>query len=176
MGNFIEQAQGKLASLWQSSLAPRYHALNDSEQRIVRIAAIIIPIIIFVFGMVLPMMDKNTALKKEVADLSAQVVEANQLADALAKKPKQQGLLNGNILSTVDSIARQTGVRSFMTRLRPRQVPGSKKSLQAQIKDAPYKKVVAFINALEKARLSLDQVKIQASKPGIVHMQSTISQ
>jgi type II secretory pathway component PulM len=180
MANMFEQviskAQQKLDAVWRSSLAPRYHALNDSEQRLVRLAAIIIPLIIFVFGIVLPVLDTHAALKKEVSSLSTKVSEANQLADLLAQKPKTKALRNGNILSSVDNIARKTGVRSFMTRLRPQQIPGNKKSLQAQIKDVPYNKVVAFIAALEQAGLSLSQIKLQASKPGIVHMQATISQ
>ena len=176
MAHLMEYVQGKLTSLWQGSLAPRYHALSDSEQRVVRFAAIIIPGILFVFGVVLPVMDKYAALEKERMALSAKVAEANQLADLLAQKPRQPKLGKGNLLSTVDNMARQTGVRAFMTRLRPRQIPGNKKSLQAQIKDAPYDKVVAFIHALEQAGLNFEQIKMQASKPGMVHMQATISQ
>ena len=175
MNALINQAQDKIAELWQKSLAPRYEALNDSERRIVRIAAIAIPLIVFVFGIVLPVLDKNTALQHELQQTAKQVQEADMLADILAKQPKSQaGKSNKNILSQVDSIARQTHVRTFMTRLRPQPSMNGKQQLQTQNKNAPYKDVAAFIAALEKAGFTMSSLKIQAVNPGYVHMQATI--
>ncbi len=176
MGKLMDTLKFKMDDIWQQSFAPKYNALQDSEQRIVRIAAIFIPLIIFVFGIVLPILDKNTALQHEVATLAEKAQEANALADSLAKQPQQTKMLNGNILSQVDNIARQTHVRQFMTRLRPQPLANGKQKLQTQIKDAPYKDIASFIVALEKAGLSLSQVKIQKVKPGFVHMQAVIGQ
>jgi len=174
--NITHQLQHKTSELWQTHFAPRYHALNDSEQRIVRIAAIFVPIIIFVFGVVFPISDTNTRLKNDINAVALKVAEANQLADALVTQPKTEGQVNGNILSVVDNLARQTGVRSFMTRLRPQPLSQGKQQLQSQIKDAPYQNVVEFIFILEQKGLSLSQVKIQTTKPGFVHMQAMISE
>ena len=176
MGNLINPLKLKIESIWQQTFAPKYNALDDSEQRIVRIAAVLIPLILFVFGIVLPIMDKNTVLQHEISLLSKKVAEANQLADKITTKPKNTKAGNGSILSQVDALARQTQVRNFMTRLRPQPLSNGKQKLQTQIKDAPYKDIAAFIVALEQAGLSLSQVKIQKTKPGFVHMQAVIGQ
>jgi len=172
----MSQLQDKLAELWQKHLAPRYQALNESEQRIVRIAAIIIPVIVFIFGIILPISDNHTRLSSDIKAVTSKVAEANQLADMLATQPKSEGQIKGNLLSAVDGLARQTGVRSFMTRLRPQPLSQGKQQLQSQIKDAPYPSVVAFIAKLEQKGLSLSQLKIQGTKPGYVHMQAMISE
>lgn len=169
-----ENMRDKATIIWEKSLAPRYNALDEREQRIVRLAAILIPLTVLLFGIILPVADKKTALQQEVIVLSQQVQEANTLADALVLQPRQHNSTNNNILSQVDNIARQTAVRTFMTRLRPQQILGNSQQVQTQIKNAPYKGIVAFIAALEKAGFSLSQLKIQAAEAGYVHMQATI--
>lgn len=172
----LDNSLGKLNDLWQNSFALRYDALAESEQRIIKIAAIVLPIIIFIFGIVLPILDKNTALQQDTSRLSAQVFEANQLADQLEKQPKQTGSQSTNLLSQVDSLARQSGVRKFMTRLRPQPVISGKQQLQTQIKNAPYKDIAAFISKLEKSGLNITRIKIQAVSASIVNVQATIGQ
>ncbi|HIP07155.1 MAG TPA: hypothetical protein EYG66_04715 [Mariprofundaceae bacterium] len=172
----LDNSIEKLNAIWQQRFAPRYDALAESEQHIIKIAAIILPIIIFVFGVALPVADKNTALKNDMQKLSSQVAEANQLADVLNKKTKQQGANKSNLLSHVDNLARQSGVRQFMTRLRPQPVIGGKQQLQTQIKNAPYKSVAAFSTNLENNGLNITRIKIQAVSAGIVNVQATIGQ
>ena len=172
----LDNSLEKLNNLWQQNFAPRYDALAESEQRIIKIAAIVLPMIIFIFGIVLPIADKNAALEQDVSSLSKQVFEANQLADQLEKQPQQQAGNNTNLLSQVDSLARQSGVRKFMTRLRPQPVISSKQQLQTQIKEAPYKQVVSFISKLENSGLNITRIKIQAVSTGIVNVRATIGQ
>lgn len=166
----------KINTLWQGSFAPRYDALAESEQRIIKVAAIALPTIIFIFGIVLPILDKSAALQQDISNLSAQVFEANKLANQLEKQPKQAGSKNTSLLSQVDSLARQSGVRKFMTRLRPQPVIGGKQQLQTQIKNAPYKDIAVFISKLETSGLNITRLKIQAVTAGIVNVQATIGQ
>jgi len=169
------ELQNKVFNLWDTKVSPHYQALDEREQKVVRIAAIALPLIIFVFGILLPTLDKNAALRANIATLAVQVHEANQLADSLAANPQvAQAGNESNLLGTVDKLARQTGVRSFMTRLRPQQVMGGEQRLQTQIKDAPYAKVADFLATLERSGLPVDQLKIQASSEGLVHMQAVI--
>ncbi len=173
--NHIDNLGLKLETLWAEKIAPHYDALGESEQRTVKIAAVILPLMIFVFGIVLPIIDANKALHDDVAALSKQVAEANQLADILASQPKQQGSANtNNILSDVDKLARQTGVRSYMTRLRPQQIMGAGQRLQTQIKNVPYQKLTRFLTILEENDFNFTNLKIQAAGVGIVHMQASI--
>jgi type II secretory pathway component PulM len=174
--NQLDKLQQKLWQLWESKLAPRYDALDEREQKTVRLAAVALPTILFVFGIALPILDKNTALKEDVFSLSTQVQEAQYLADTLAKNPIQNNATgeSDNLLTHVDKIARQTGVRTFMTRLRPQQVMGGKQRLQTQIKDVPYQNLTSFLSTLEKSELTISQLKIQAASVGHVHVQAVI--
>jgi len=162
--------------LWAKHAAPRYDALSESEQRTVKIAAVVLPILIFIFGITLPILDQNTALKTSVTSLAKQVDEANHLADLLAAHPaaKSNSGNPNNMLSDVDKLARQTGVRTYMTRLRPQQVLSGKQRLQTQIKDVPYQKLTLFISALEDHGYAINPLKIQAAGVGLVHVQATI--
>jgi len=169
--------QSKALKAWQTHVEPKYRALEDREQRIVLLAAIILPLTILIFGVLLPVADKNTKLHADIKAFSSQVAEAEQLADQLASNPKSQNASKpsgNNMLTQVDKIARQTGVRSFVTRLRPQQIMGKTTSLQAQIKNVPYDKVVAFLSELAQQQLPLSQIKIQAASPGLVHVQAVI--
>jgi type II secretory pathway component PulM len=171
----IDNLRLKLETLWDEKLAPHYDALGESEQRTVKIAATLLPLIIFIFGVVLPIMDTHKALQHDVTVLAQQVAEANQLADILASKPKQQGNANtNNILSDVDKLARQAGVRSYMTRLRPQQIMGAGQRLQTQIKNVPYQQLTRFIAMLEQNGYHFTTLKIQEAGAGVVHMQASI--
>jgi type II secretory pathway component PulM len=173
--NHIDNLRLKLETMWAEKVAPHYDALGESEQRTVKIAAVILPLVIFIFGIVLPILDANKSLHGDVATLSKQVAEANLLADTLASQPKQQGSTNtNNILSDIDKLARQTGVRSYMTRLRPQQIMGAGQRLQTQIKNVPYQKLTHFLSILEKNGYNFTKLKIQAAGVGIVHMQASI--
>ncbi|MDQ6977956.1 MAG: type II secretion system protein GspM [Ghiorsea sp.] len=165
----------KLELLWTEKLAPRYDTLQESEQRTVKIAAITLPLVLVIFGIVLPILDTNKALQHDVAQLATQVAEANQLANILASKPAtQKNVSSNNILSSVDKLARQAGVRSYMTRLRPQQIMGAEQRLQTQIKSVPYQKLTDFILTLEKNGYNISKLKIQAAGTGLVHMQASI--
>jgi len=169
------ELQQKANQAWEKKLAPRYHALNESEQRIIRLAAITLPIIILVFGILLPVSDKNAQLHDEVATLSSQALEATRLANQLASNPQAGNqAAQGSLLSQVDKLARQTGVRTFTTKLRPQQIMGKKERLQMQIKDVPYSKIVTFLVALEKNHLPIHQIKIQSTSKGYVHINAVI--
>lgn len=171
------QIRQGIANLWESKLAAKYAALDRREQKIVTLAAILLPVVIVVFGVLLPALDKNKALNIDVATQSVKLREANQLADQLVAHPsanRQAAGSNGGLLSKVDQIARDTKVRTFMTRLRPQQIMGGKSSVQVQMKDAPYADVAAFISALETSGSSISNLRIQAVGEGIVQVQVVI--
>jgi len=165
----------KLESAWVEKIAPRYDALQESEQRTVKIAIIVLPLVLIIFGIALPILDANKALHHDITQLSTQVAEANHLADILESKPDTQiNINNNNILSNVDKLARQAGVRAYMTRLRPQQIMGGGQRVQTQIKNVPYQKLTRFLTTLEKSGYNLTRLKIQASGTGLVHMQASI--
>jgi len=58
--------------------------------------------------------------------------------------------------------------------LRPQQIMGGASTIQVQMKDVPYASVVAFISALEKANLSITNLKLQSASTGLVQAQVVI--
>jgi len=64
------ELQQKLSQIWDSKFSLRFPALAYGEQRVVRIAAIILPLILILFGILLPAADKTAQLRSEVAQLA----------------------------------------------------------------------------------------------------------
>ena len=175
LSNQWSELQQKAEQIWQSKLAPRYHALEEREQKILKIAAIVLPLILFTFGILLPAADRNKQLQADLVELSGKAQQANMLADLLASKPTSlQPNSQGAPLTRIDQIARQTGVHSFVTKLRPQQGLSRKAAIQLQMKNAPYQKVTTFITTLEKNGLSISQLRLQAAGIGQVHLQAVI--
>ncbi|OIP99004.1 MAG: hypothetical protein AUK35_08495 [Zetaproteobacteria bacterium CG2_30_46_52] len=177
LNTITEQIRQQGLTFWENNVEPKYQALEQREQRIVLIAAIVLPIILFVFGLVMPILDKNKALQADITSYAAKLSEAQQLASTLAANPGQaesNSGSNSNLLSQVDKLARSTNVRTFMTRLRPQQIMGGASTIQVQMKDVPYASVVAFISALEKANLSITNLKLQSASTGLVQAQVVI--
>jgi len=172
-----EALQIKVMAAWNQYAAPRYDALQPSEQRIIKVAGVVLPLMLLIFGVFLPVSDKHAVLQEDVQQLASNLQEAKVLAALIAQNPQQtqsKGSDSNQMLTLVDKLARESGVRSFMTRLRPQQIMGQQGRLQAQMKSVPYDKLVVFLAALAKHHLPTSSIKIQAATPGVVHVQAVI--
>jgi len=177
--NGYQQAHGQAQSWLQSRILPRYQQLGIREQRILLFAAVILPMAILIFGILLPMQDKQKALQTELASLQQQVETTEMLAKQLAEsgttgnQTKQQTPL----LATVERLARLSKAREYMTRIRPQpSVGGTGQRLMLQLKNIPFDANVRFVDALAREHLGLNSMKIQAgSSAGLVHVQAMIS-
>jgi len=160
----------------QAELAPRYHQLEGREQRLIIVTAMLLPLLMLIFLLILPMQDRQAALHVSVEALKQQATEAGQLATQLIANGGSAQTAPVNLLSGVEKIARQTSVRAYMTRIRPQNTPGSKgKQLMVELKDAPYQAVIRFADALAMAKLGMESLKIQRGKSdGLVHVQAVI--
>jgi len=164
----------------EERLLPRWQQLEAREQHIVLAAAVLLPLIIIVFGVLLPLADRRDALRTELATVQGQAAEAEQLAQYLTThvaRTKSAGGASDNLLGVVDQMARQTGVRKFMTRIKPQptQVAGER-HLLVSLKDVPYNAMLRFIRALADRHLGLSSLKLQATNnPGYVHAQAVIT-
>jgi len=163
----------------ETELLPRYQQLESREQRLVLIAAVLLPLMLIVFGWLLPLQDRQKTLRAELVQVQAQAAEAEEMARYLqlhAAEKKGAGAVSENLLSMVDRMARQTQVRSFMTRIKPSQSPGGHERLMVSMKDAPYDATLRFIHALATRHLGLKMLKLQMGKvPGHVHVRAIIN-
>jgi len=178
MNSLLQDQFNTLRQVFDEQVLPRYQQLESREQKIVLAAAVLLPLMMIVFGLMLPLQDRQRALQQELSVVQGQSAEADQLAAYLMKHGAQSGLSKRteSLLSTVEQIARQTHVRRFMTRIKPQVSPGGgAQRLMLRIKDAPYDAMLRFVQALAKRELGLKSLKFQAAKtPGYVHVNAII--
>jgi len=170
------------AQLWfEEQLLPHYQKLEIREQRLVLAAGVLLPLMLIMFGLMLPLNDRQESLRSELSLIQAQATEAERLALFLtehsAESKGNNGAASGNLLSRVERLARQTKVRGFMTRIKPQpSLQGDKQSLMVKIKNVPYDKVLGFIHALASQNVGLSSLKIQAAtSAGLVHVNAVIT-
>jgi len=175
----IETWKRSLNQLFEEYLLPRYQQLESREQKLALAAAILLPLIIITFGLMLPLQDRQIALQKELTVVQHKAAKADSLANYLTTHAADLKSNNSSksLLTTVDQLARQTNVRSFMTRIKPQaSLNDGPQSLMLSIKSVPYDAMLRFVHALAKRDLSLKHMKFQATKtPGHVHVNAIIS-
>jgi len=158
--------------LWQRYALSYYQQLAEREQRLVLSAAILVPSMVLIFGILLPLNDDLHAKQKSLLALQDQAQEAESLAASIL----QQGVkkVHGNIMTVVDQQARAQNVRPFITSLRP-QLGGEKPRLWIQMHQAPYLASVYFYQALAKQDIQIVQIKWhETGKLGIVNVQAVV--
>ena len=170
---------GDLRQRMETELLPRYQQLEIREQRLLLIAAVVLPLLLLVFGLLLPLQDSQKELRAQLAQVQTQAAEAEHLAQALVKQGaagKGAGVASGNLLTVVDQLARKTQVRRFMTRIKPNRTPDGHEQLMVRMKDAPYDATLRFIHALADHHIGLNSLKLQAAdNPGHIHVRAVIT-
>jgi len=168
-----------LIQRFEQEWLPRYRQLDSREQRLVLVAAVLLPVIIILFGLLLPLKDRHDALRENLTAVQVQAVEAEKMARYLVEHAAERkgGSAAENMMTTVERLARQTGVRRFMTRITPQITPdGGQKRLMISMKNAPYDATLKFIHALAERNLGLNSLKLQAAdSPGHVHVRAVLS-
>jgi len=158
--------------VWQRHALPYYQQLAEREQRLVAWAAVLVPLMVLIFGMMLPLNDALQNKEKLLAGLQQQAQEAEQLAQQILKQGVKKP--RGSIMTVVDQQARAQKVRPFITSLRP-QLGGDKPRLWIQMHEAPYQESVKFYQALATQGIHIVQIKWQkTSKLGVVNVQTVV--
>lgn len=163
-----------LLQTWMTSvLIPYYQSRNEREQLILRYAAVLLPILLFISLILQPMYEAKQSRLQALVKLQKQVVEAESYADMLQQKGPISHSQNN--MAMVDREAKKFAVQKFITRMKPQ--PGGDKGqrLLIQLRSAPYEKVLRFLSALSKQGLSFLSVNMQKDKkPGVVHVQMVV--
>ena len=162
----------------EAQLLPYYQQLQPREQRLLLAAAVVLPLLLLIFGIMLPLHDRHQALQTQLAQAQQQAAEAMALANMLQSQGGQQAqVADGNLLTQVESLARATQVRSYMTRIKPQAMPNSdSERLMLQMKDVPYAALLRFMHQLAAAHAGFDNVQIRrAEHSGVVQFRALIS-
>jgi len=153
---------------WQEEILPRYRRFSPREQRLLILTAIALPVLLFVYGVWLPATDKIHTLELAMPALQSQMRESQALADRLqAGGHKSTG--KNNALALVEQAARSSGVRQYITRIKPQSVMGGGQRLLIRMHQVPYPNLVKFLGRLAKDGLALGRAKLLAGdKPGLL--------
>lgn len=176
----IKAIQRPFENIINTHLLPRYQELESREQKIIIAAAILLPLFIMVFGMMLPLQDKQHALQQSLKVAQTQAAEADQLVTYLKKHAaalKSNTHSSDNLLTNIERLARQTNIRAFITRIKPQtSLKDGQQSLMLQIKNVPYKDLIQFIHALAQQGMGLKSLKLQSTNtPGLLQVHAIIS-
>jgi len=168
----------KLKQALEEQLLPHYQQLERREQKIVIFAALALPLMLIVFGILLPLHDKQQILQAELSLMQKQAAEAQQLASYINKHGTSLKSSDNteSLLTIVERLARQSKIRRFITRIKPQHSPNAThQQLMLRIKNAPYTTSLRFIHSLAEQGLSVKTLKLQATKtPGIVNLYAMI--
>jgi len=164
----------KLVALWCNICLPWYAERSDHEQRLLLLAAFIMPLSIFIFGVLLPVHDRIAILQKELPEVAQRAIQAEQLAAALVQG--KTSTLQGSLLSNIERMSHQAAVRTFMTHIRPETTGSGQDRIALQFKDVPYEKFTVFMYRLAEKNVNVLSVRIQAAaEAGKVHVQMKVS-
>lgn len=174
----MTQISARVTALWRQHVLPRYRQLQQREQRLLLGTGMVLPLLVLVFGLWLPLRDEADAMHAAMPDLQAQLAEANMLAGKVTAGGSAGGAktaAQGDLLTRVDTVARSSNIRQFITRIKPQ--PGlSGQSVLVQLRKLPYADAVRFLAGMagqgvncERARLS----DVEAN--GLVDMDITFS-
>jgi len=175
MKGALQPLIGRVQGAWYRVVMPRYYDLQPREQRLVVGAALVLPLIVLLFGLLLPAQDERRAEAARLVALQDQLTIASQLADQLTQAEAVS--VPSNVLAAVEELARTHAVRSFMTRIKPQTDLSGHQKLLLQMKNAPFAKVVPFIHGVTARGLVIEQVKLLATKmPAMVDLQMVLAQ
>ncbi|OIO69518.1 MAG: hypothetical protein AUJ58_05615 [Zetaproteobacteria bacterium CG1_02_55_237] len=164
----------KPRDLWRQHVLPWYQHLQQREQRLVLGTSVILPLLIVVFGMWLPLRDEAMQISSTMPELQAQLLEAQLLADKVAKGGVKSAA-QGDLLTVVDTAARGSNIRQFITRIKP-QLGVSGQSVLVQLRKAPYADTVRFFTQMANQGVSTERAKLSdVEANGLVDVDITFS-
>jgi len=174
MRALVSNLTRKPRDLWQQYVLPWYLRLQQREQRLVLSTSVILPLLIVVFGLWLPLRDEAMHIRSTMPELQTQLVEAQLLAGKVAKG-EVKSVTQGDLLTVVDSAARSSNIRQFITRIKPQ--PGvSGKRVRVQLRKAPYADTVRFFSQMANQGVATERAKLNdVEANGIVDVDITFS-
>ena len=146
----------------------RYASLQPREQRVLLVAAVLLPLLVFVFGVWLPLRDRVRALEASLPHDSARLLEVQMLA-VEAGKHSGKSPARGDLPSMVERQSRAAGIRTFITRIKPRPAASGVQRVAVQLRKAPYAGVVRFLSGMAALGVSVPRVKLaDVARNGLV--------
>lgn len=170
----VPQMSAWLRALWLRHGADRYQALEERERTVLLAGMLILPLILLLFGLILPVQDRLQQLQQQVALGAMQAAQAQNLSRVLQARTTG-GEQGESLLARVERQAQAGKVRVYMTRIRPEPSFGEgAERLRVSLKDVPYASLLEFVRALAEKGLVLVEIKMQTARPGVLNVQAVV--
>jgi len=155
-------------------MTSHFRQASTRERQLVIATTIILPVVLLVFGLWLPLKDKQGVLRVQVRQLESQLYEANALADMALKRGFGE---HRSLVRVVDNAAQQAGIRSHIIRIRPQPgMDGQQPRLLVSIRHAPFSLLVRFLTGLASQHAYVGAFKLYpASRKGRVDADLTLA-
>lgn len=162
---------------WTLMLEPwqqRYRELAVREQRILLAAAILLPVILVIFGLWLPLQDRHAELQHQLIKAQQQADEALALARVLQASVGKAGdrkQPSGSLLSRVDALISELQLRQAVKQLRPQASMDGKQRIRVSFNPILWEKAAEFLKVVEERGMHPEQMKLEREKSGYVTLQ-----
>jgi len=159
----------RITGIWRQTIVPYYERLARREQRLLVAAAVIVPLLVYLFALLLPVHDKSVRLQRDLPSLTAQLAEAERLADQLHRNGRK--VMRGDLLHVVEAVAAATEVRDSISRMKPQDGESGRQLLLVSLRKVPYPHLVRFLAALGDKGVGLDEARLMKSSNGVLDVE-----
>jgi len=159
----------RITGVWRGMLVPYCERLAPRERQLLLAAAVILPLLVYLFAFLLPMHDKAERLQRDLPGLAAQLAEAEQLSDQLQRHGTQT--MAGDLLHVVEAAAAATEVRDSISRMKPQDGDNGRQTLLVSLRKVPYPQLVRFLAALGDKGVGLDEARLMKSGNGVLDVE-----
>ncbi|MDX8402484.1 MAG: type II secretion system protein GspM [Mariprofundaceae bacterium] len=173
---WVERVRRELAGRLARELGPRWQALQPRERALLLAAGWLLPVAGIVFSVMLPLHDANRSLRAEAVKIEQAAAEAERLASIAVASGAKGGVVEAgqDLLAVVERLARKTGVRTAMSRIRP-QPATEGQALLVEFRSVSWASLLRFVDGLAQRGVDLGEMRVQqAASGGRVHARAVI--
>ncbi len=168
MGAVAQAWLARARELWAQRALPWWRGLQARERLVLMVAAVVLPLAMLVFGVMLPLQEHNARLHAELAAALNDAAEAERLAALIVGQGGARQRVD--LLAEAERLARQAKLREAMSRIRPQPAADGGQRLLIEFRDAPWPALVRFARLLADAGIGVDVLRVQrGASSGHVH-------
>ena len=144
-----------------NSLKSRWYGLQAREQRVLRVSAIILSLLLFYVLIIDPVYSGHVSAEQRLQSTREAFSVAQQQAfDLKASLTTTQASKSGSLLTQVESSAQQEGLRGALKRMQP----SGNDQIQVSLEGASYQQIMQWLSTLHQQGVRAQRVDIQVDR------------
>ena len=141
-----------------NSLESRWHSLQTREQRVLRLSAVVIGLLLFYLLIIDPVYSGRDSAEQRLRSAEeAFSVMQQQAGDLKASLSARGGSGSGSLLTLVESSAQEENLRGALKRLQP----SGNDQIQVNLEGASYTQIMQWLSNLQRQGVRAQRVDIQ---------------